>query len=432
MIKPDCKIIAVDNDISEINRITTAFNHLGVLCHTVLYNIGEAIPMKYTGIRIAFFDINLSGGSPTGTNLYNVACDALKTIIPLDNGPYALIFWSLHANEVEGLKTYIREREQTNIARPLVIDTIDKTTSTNPEVLISEIKRVLSKGSLETLLDFEDKAQKAASETLRSIFSLIPNGDLWGEHAEFEENYGKVLSKMAIDAVGDKHARKNPKESIKNAILPIFEHNLKKTSFDNSWDIPLAHLSKSEKVNYPENFITGELNAVYHLHKSDSFLKNTRGVVVQCLVSDEECRRTLNVQPSQILNEFIPFRKEIRPNIKKPLREKTECVFIEISALCDYAQQKTRISKYVLGLIYPIEAEELVDLNIRPDSLFRTPAFSIDNQLYYIGFNFKYVLGIDVNDDKLGEVKFCLSESLTNQISNRYANYTSRIGIVSY
>jgi len=356
----------------------------------------------------------------------------LKAIIPLDNGPYALIFWSLHANIVDELKTYIREREQTNIARPLIIDTIDKTTSANPQVLIEEIKRVLSKGSLETLLDFEDKAQKAASNTLISIFSLIPNGDLWGDHTEFEENYGKVLSKMAIDAVGDKHARNEPKESIKSAIFPIFEHNLKKTIFDSSWDSPLVLLSKPEKVNYPESFNIGELNAVYHIHKSDHFLKNTRGIVVQCIVSNEECKKTLAVQPSQILNEFIPFKKEVKTNIKKPLREKTECVFIELSASCDYAQQKTRISKYVLGLIYPFEAEELIDLNIRPDSFFRTPVFWINNELFYIGFNFKYVLGLDTDDERLGEIKFCLSDSLTNQISNRYANYTSRIGIVSY
>ncbi len=432
MIKPDCKIIAVDNDNVEIDRIRAAFNELGILCHTVLYNIGDEVRMQYTGIRIAFFDINLSGGNPKGANLYNVVCNALKTIIPLDNGPYALIFWSLHANEVEELKTYIRDREQAYIARPLVIDTIDKTKSTNPEALIEEIKRVLSKGSLETLLDFEDKAQKAASDTLRSIFSLIPNNDLWGEHADFEENYGKVLSKMAIDAVGDKHARKEPKESIKSAILPIFEHNLKKTFFDSSWDNPLSLLGKPEKINYPENFNIGKLNTVYHIHKSNDFPKNTRGVVAECKISDDQCKKALNVKSSQILNDFIPFKKDVKPNVKKPLREKTECVLIEISASCDYAQEKTRIPKYILGLIYPFEAEELIDLKIRPDSFFKTPIFSINDQLCYIGFNFKYVLGLDMSDERLGEIKFCLSESLTNQISNRYANYTSRIGIVSY
>jgi len=432
MISPDCKIIAVDNDLEEINRIKSAFEELKILCHVVQYNIGDNIQMRYTGIRIAFFDINLSGGNPTGPNLYNVACDALKAIIPIDNGPYALIFWSLHANEVEGLKDYIREREQLNIARPLVIDTIDKTTSTNPEALKAEIKRVLSKGSLETLLDFEDKAQKAASDTLRSIFSLIPNGDLWGDHAEFEENYGIVLSKMAIKAVGKKHAQSDPKESIKSAILPIFEHNLRSALFDSSWDRPLALLSKEGEINFPEDFNVGKLNAFYHIYKSGQFSKRTRGIVVQCKVSNEECINTLAVKPPQILNEFIPFMKEVGSDKKKPLREKTECVFIEVSPSCDYAQQKPRINKYILGLIYPYEAEEYVSKEKRPDSFFKTPAFFVDDELFYIGFNFKYVLGLDVNDDRLGEIKFCLSESLTNQINNRYANYTSRIGIVSY
>lgn len=432
MISQNCKIIAVDNDIDEINRIKSAFEELQILCHFIQYNIGDSFQMKYTGIRIAFFDINLSGGNPTGPSLYNVACDAIKAIIPIDNGPYALIFWSLHANEIEDLKKYIREREQGNIARPLVVDSIDKTTSMNPEDLKAEIQRVISKGSLETLFDFEDKAQKAASDTLNSIFSLIPNGDLWGDHANFEENYGNVLSKMAIDAVGKKHAQIDPKESIKRAILPIFEHNFRRSLFNSSWDKPLAILNNEESINFPHGFNVGKLNAFYHIYNEGHFLKNTRGAVIQCNICEEECIETLNIKPAQFLNEFIPFKKDIDKKLKKNLRERTECVLIEVSPSCDYAQQKPRINKYILGLIYPFEAEEYVVEKQRPSSFFKTPAFYVNSTLFYIGFNFRYVLGLDFKDDRLGDVKFCLSESLTNQINNRYANYTSRIGIISY
>ena len=40
MIEPDIKIIAVDNDSSELTRIVKTFNKLRISCFPIEYNIG--------------------------------------------------------------------------------------------------------------------------------------------------------------------------------------------------------------------------------------------------------------------------------------------------------------------------------------------------------------------------------------------------------
>lgn len=80
-----------------------------------------------------------------------------------NNGPYALIFWSLHISKLPIIKKYIEEREKDDIPSPLVIDTINKALINNVDELKAEIQRVLANSTLNAMLDYEKKAHDAAS-----------------------------------------------------------------------------------------------------------------------------------------------------------------------------------------------------------------------------------------------------------------------------
>src|ERR1035437_3113357 len=125
MIKSDYRIIAVDNDEEELARIVNAFKEIGSNCLPILYNIGDEVQIR-KHIRIAFFDINFSIGNPSEADLLNIVSNALKAIIDKNNGPYALVFWSLHVEMLEQIKTHIENREKGNIPSPIIIGSIDK------------------------------------------------------------------------------------------------------------------------------------------------------------------------------------------------------------------------------------------------------------------------------------------------------------------
>ena len=150
---PGHQIIAVDNDSRELDKIRKAFDLLKTPCLPILYNEGDNIDEKYSNIRIAFFDINLGGlGNPADPLLCNIIASALKEILDKNNGPYALIFWSLHISKLPIIKKYIEEREKDDIPSPLVIDTINKALINNVDELKAEIQRVLANSTLNAML----------------------------------------------------------------------------------------------------------------------------------------------------------------------------------------------------------------------------------------------------------------------------------------
>lgn len=208
MTDSNFQIIAVDNDSRELDKIRKAFDLLKTPCLPILYNEGDNIDEKYSNIRIAFFDINLGGlGNPADPLLCNIIASALKEILDKNNGPYALIFWSLHISKLPIIKKYIEEREKDDIPSPLVIDTINKALINNVDELKAEIQRVLANSTLNAMLDYEKKAHDAASKTINSLFSLIPRGnDKWGENIIFENNFDLIFSKMAANTMGIKLA----------------------------------------------------------------------------------------------------------------------------------------------------------------------------------------------------------------------------------
>lgn len=228
MTDSNFQIIAVDNDSRELDKIRKAFDLLKTPCLPILYNEGDNIDEKYSNIRIAFFDINLGGlGNPADPLLCNIIASALKEILDKNNGPYALIFWSLHISKLPIIKKYIEEREKDDIPSPLVIDTINKALINNVDELKAEIQRVLANSTLNAMLDYEKKAHDAASKTINSLFSLIPRGnDKWGENIIFENNFDLIFSKMAANTMGIKLARKTPVIAIQRTLFPILQHNL--------------------------------------------------------------------------------------------------------------------------------------------------------------------------------------------------------------
>lgn len=226
MTDSNFQIIAVDNDSRELDKIRKAFDLLKTPCLPILYNEGDNIDEKYSNIRIAFFDINLGGlGNPADPLLCNIIASALKEILDKNNGPYALIFWSLHISKLPIIKKYIEEREKDDIPSPLVIDTINKALINNVDELKAEIQRVLANSTLNAMLDYEKKAHDAASKTINSLFSLIPRGnDKWGENIIFENNFDLIFSKMAANTMGIKLARKTPVIAIQRTLFPILQH----------------------------------------------------------------------------------------------------------------------------------------------------------------------------------------------------------------
>src|SRR5258705_7945526 len=150
MFEPENKIIIVDDIQGHLDILSKPFHENGIGCKCFIYDVNYSTPLK--NVRVAFFDIriNPTGGGSEGQRLNDIAT-AIKQYVHIDNGPFALIFWTSNKKEIDAIKKYIHERH-TDCPKPFLVDFIDKDEFLNsPGNLTAKLEQVLGDETLKIL-----------------------------------------------------------------------------------------------------------------------------------------------------------------------------------------------------------------------------------------------------------------------------------------
>ena len=232
MFKPQNKIIIVDDVVEDLHRLSKVFNDNGIGCKTFEYD--TFVKPKLKDVRIAFFDINInpSGGS-SDNQICNSIATAIEQYISIENGPFALIFWTSKPEIIPKIELFI-QRKTEPFPRPFLINFLAKE-EVNTENIFEKLEVVLNEESLKLLFSFEEEVSIAANTTINQIYEIIPKDQKWGETAVFKKNLEMVFSKIAVSTLGKDHARENPEKAINETLLPIHNYNLIKDSKNANW-----------------------------------------------------------------------------------------------------------------------------------------------------------------------------------------------------
>ena len=454
MLTPSNKIIIVDNELEELYRLGKVFLDSGLTCKTFEYD--ELYDNPLMDVRIAFFDIKLSpsgGGSDEQT--FSILMQALKSYIDIKNKPFILIFWTEHKDLVDRFKRYVLERMDGSLPSPFMIDCIDKLEINNPQSLKEKLNLILESPLTAILFDFEDNALQAASKTINKFFEIIPSNDEWGENTSFTQNFESVFSKIASQSLGFEHAKENPDKAIYDALLPILNHEFVTLESATLWENQLKTLAQAKKfedLSYPEGFSQGNINSIFHIDINSKVDLSTRGAVHEynfqipfvnkILFSLIPYFEKIQKEMNQRFAKFISFSDKISDEKKEIIRGHSQFVVIEISASCDFSQNKSRNPKYVLGLITPKVDNEYLDTENISQSVFykelpvfnisNRPEFILNNRDFQIWINFNFVISNFKRSKNIGKPLFILKKEIIDMIGNRYANHVSRIGITSF
>lgn len=461
MFNENNRIIIVDDEESQLLELAKVFLFNGVSCKTILYNQTYDKPLN--GVRIAFFDISLTGkvidlaqsefNYETDRNLSSVFNDlaiAIQNCISIDNGPFALIFWSKHAKAFPNFIKFVNERGF-DIPSPILIGSMDKSNliGRDPEEFQNIINSIFEGKSIKLLFDFESKCEKAAIDTVNNIFKIIPvkapeEEKHWANTQGFEDNFDLIFSNIANATMGYEHANISPDRAVLEALLPIMNYRLLSNSIlETDWKVHLKSI-RNRNSEYPDNFNKGILNSIFHIDTISEVTFDKRGSVFEYNYEIPFSESYLiNLVPyfeklEEITNinfaKFITFKDEITSEFKDKIRGQSKFIAIEISASCDFSQNKARNHKYVLGLITPKIDPSNLDENKISKSVFykELPVFYINNIESQIWINFNYVLSNFNPDKNLGKPQFILKKEIIDLIGNRYANHVSRIGITSF
>jgi len=441
MLKQQNKIIIVDDNETQLMDLAKVFLDSGVACKTIEYNQFYNNPLN--NIRIAFFDINLTSTSIdlTQTNfdyvtdstlrdVFNKLVIALQSCIDINNGPFALIFWSSNTKVIENFISYINDpARKISLAKPFIIKGINKESFIGVENIKQEIVRIFeSEPTIKLLLEFESNVQDTTSQTLNEIYNLIPNNSNWGDNQDFMDNFDKIFSKIAIASLGYDHAKENPDKAIYEALMPLVSNNVINSIDSDLWKNILVTLSKSRKnaqPEYPKDFKSSTLNSIFHIYLNRNKDLKSRGIIIEINI-DQKFTNLFSIP-------FNDWYSRLLPGLNKDKRKDSILIAIEISSSCDYSQLKPRTHKYLLGVMVKSIHKEFLNNEKIPQSLFILDGnYNILEDEYFICFNLNYAFSVVDNHEIFVKGLFSFKKEITDMIGNRYANHVSRIGITSF
>lgn len=450
MFKVKNKIIIVDDRQDELDTLSRAFLDNGIGCRPLLYDNAYFEPLS--NIRIAFFDLNIgekkvddSGKTPEeveklNSGVYNDLAVAINQYIAKDNGPFALIFWTKNKKIIDGFINYMQnpERGFSESPFPIVIDCIDKDefiNANNENNLPQKLLEVLNLEEIKFLFNFETKANEAAENTINKLYEIIPKDKKWGENKFFFDNLGKILSKIAASTLGFEYSKENPNKAVYEGLLPILNSELINSDSEVNWEVILAPLY-SGKIISPDDIIQRKVNSVFHIEPFD-LDKGKRGSVIELDKFDNRVLESLNIYDlNEWFDKLFPFKTNGKGLIKKRfIRRYSKLIAIELSAACDYSNQKPRINKYVLGFLTPcFDTKNDIASSQRIESSYHLGGcdFHIEEYNFQIWLNLNFVFGVRSDDPRLGESLFIMKKEIMDMLGNKYASHVSRIGITSF
>jgi len=443
-------ILIVDDDCSELEDLSKVFlENMGCKVETCLYDRTEPPEEKYTGVKIAFFDLNITpdeiiadenGGYDWRTNksastAFNGLYMALKDVISLENEVYALIFWTNNEECIDSFKDYIKNRGVSDVPHPVYIGCLSKsefgTSNDKPDL----IKSLLKDTVFYKLMEFERVLHTEVQMMMFNILKIANEEgvSIW-DNSKYHINLQSFLRTVASTHAGFERAKDNPSKSLTEALIPIITDKfIKSASKEKVWDelLDFNNVNKSD-CKFTENNNLPRLNSLFHIDEMPKSF-DTRGAVFRI------------ENPKVFFKEKFDYSNQKRViaetivDFPRASREEIQFVLIEVSSACDYSQNKVRFNKYIVGLKLPKTCYDLYmeQLKVNSKALkqsvldLKSSFFDESNDEYFnIFLNKNFVLTLNHNELDENNINhlFNFKKEMMDYIGNTYANHVSRIG----
>ena len=439
MLTENNSIILVDDNDEDLSRISSIFGLKGIGCRTFQYDGFEFPNEPLTGVRMVFMDINLSNSGDKKSQ-FAVLADALRKYISKDNKYFVLVFWTTHVDYIEDFKEFVnRDASADEMPKPMLIVPLDKSQFIdNQNELENKLSQIFDEKLVRCLFTFDEDIQMAANNCLRNIVNLAPFDDGWGSNTNFESNVRNLFSKIAIDYSGLKPAKANPDKAIKEVIAPSFLYDLMRIN-QNTWKDFLDLNGRTDEelnsISFSGEDTSPKLNTILNIDPSIEDVE-ARGSVRKIKL-DENARNYFQNAFSVTVEDFIK-NKMVSVKDNQFINEAT-VIAIEISAACDFSNDKPRLHRYMLGVLCKRKDYNDHVSNGKTkqmgEHVFIVPFdFIYENEVYCMILNLNYTFNEEATElfGKLGDKIFGLKNEFMNSVSEHYAQHISRIGYASF
>ncbi|WP_157659844.1 hypothetical protein [Burkholderia ubonensis] len=456
------RTVIVDNDESELNQLVEGMHEAHIPVLPLRYSIESGVigvpDHSVLCVRMLFVDMNLADSSaPSSRDIAPTIAEVISSVVPHNNGPYALIFWSKHRYLADEVLQILGERHA-DIPMPIVVDALDKNDFKVPEAeeahanwlgnLKKGIDTVVQRShQLTALMAWEREIGVAASATLNAITNILSRTAPW-DIAQHAANLADVLGRIAQEATGKKNASDRPEEAIHLGLQPILIDNLERNvalsrNMRDVWLAAMPRVKQNEAIKFEDDGADRRLNTFYCVSPMVSDVSKTdRGAFVAISdrhLNDDCFRLNFGKSINEMSEDFINVSGLTNAQ-KREIRGRLKWGFVEISADCDHAQRKARLFRYVLAAIVPNERKEntiFTDMNgsdsdRRHNAIYRMPEIEYNGNSVVLFANFRYLMGLTATADILGDVVLRIRSGILSELIHSYSRYVARPGVVSF
>ncbi len=381
MIDHSCPVLVLDDVKQELWEISHGLGVCGlpIMPHWINNGKLERRPTKlYEGVRILFTDLHVLGSTQSKPEQY---VSALVNFIQqlISPSAYLIVFWSAYPQEAATAWDLLVSRLKTTGVENLtpfayrVLDKADVQSISDPdEDIAAKATEIVTKSisaifdefpQLSSLMQWEACASRSASATSNELIGKLNKGGI-----QFTDSVAvkATLKRMSQEALGLPHAPNTPTKGVYQALVPIAQDWLGKEAEEGALD-KFLELTESKTTPLPVQAaekpkLTSLLNDFFIHSEREGLNPSERGVVIRLaedflgrknngLVSEIGLTATDCDWREAISMEFALDSGKLA--LVKEWANAKSIYVVELSADCDYAQDKPRSHRFLLAVFVP-------------------------------------------------------------------------------
>lgn len=425
------RVLAIDDDQRHLDVLAKALSQFGVACLHFHFT-GDTTDIKpCPHVRVIFVDLHLGKGpaSDHSRDFGIIGGFIQETVKP--SGPYFIVLWTMYPDKAGALQRNLEERLE-GVAKPFAVVPLDKAkyldaagNVRSTEKLVETIAAIARKQpQIAALLNWEDRVLGAAADTVSSILILA---EPTTEAPRRAEEVGRLLARLAVEAVGREHVEQDRFRAVSEALLPILADRisaLRSADDDNeAWKEAFSEADLGRSLS-PEE--AAKLNRFVHIEAS--MLANTgseRGSVIPLpdSLSGDEFEDTFGLKQETVAKKQFGCKNFLGGN------ERFQWVLVQSQAACDYAQRQPGPLPFYLGLDF--EASNM-SRDKPPAALWTSPPFEIDARRRVLRVSARFQVSIPLQVAETDSPIYRLRDQLLTDLIHHVHAYGARPGMISF
>ena len=442
------RIVVVDDKVEHGEAIV---KKLWLMGYAGLYvNYEQLVDGEYDsfqGIRLIFMDLDLKGREWLGDGAD--ACGdveaVVRKILAKDNGPWALITWTGHADHAEQLWNHLQERlpfELKPLSRRVMKkeDFLGKGKDNN---LAEELKRVIAHhDAVKCLLNWESGVLDSANEVIAELVRVAATLD-----GSSTENLGALLYELAKAEAGKTIAQQTDlSQPLYRVLTSLLSDRLGSAASEDEQGCPDKYVKEKRGPDLTE--WKRRINTMINLdvYSNDAGIKSSPGILTE-LPPAEEVQVLGDMESEKkagkfIRRHFLCLQNKVENPDKKAISKQCRLFLMDVTPPCDHAQRKSVWRRFVVACRVPIEhidhawaVDFTTDENqvgkLKGDYLRASPEFMDDDGGFVLMVNANLQLSLPEDQlEKLGRAKYRVKEAMLADWMGWLGRHITRLGHV--